>query len=234
LLALDSTTLAGKARVALLDPASGTPAWLSDDSTASPTTGPDGDVFFGVLEANAPAHNFRGWMLHFNAALSTTKTPGSFGWDNAASIVPASMVPSYTGNSSYLLLTKYNNYGGVGTGDGKNRVAILDPNATQRDAFSNATVMREVLTILGVTPDPGYPTGVKEWCINTAAVDPLTRSVVLNNEDGFLYRWSLVSNSFTERIALTNGQAEAYTPTAVGPDGVVYAMNNAGVFAVGR
>ncbi len=234
LLALDSTTLALRSKVRLLDPNTQTVAWINDNGTSSPTIGPDGDVYFGVLEANAPSHNFLGWMLHFDAALTQTKTPGAFGWDDTPSIVPRAMVPSYTGASNYLLMTKYNNYGGVGTGDGKNRVAILDPNQTQADAITGKPVMREILTLLGPTPDPGYPGGVKEWCINTAAVDPLTRSVLVNNEDGFLYRWDLSVNRFTEKIQLTSGIAESYTPTAIGPDGVVYAINNAVLFAVGK
>jgi hypothetical protein len=60
------------------------------------------------------------------------KTPGAFGWDTTVGLVPASMVPSYQGTSSYLLATKYNHYLGLG-GDGQNKVAILDPNATQVD-----------------------------------------------------------------------------------------------------
>ena len=144
------------------------------------------------------------------------------------------MVPSYAGPSAYLLMTKYNNYGGSGSGDGKNRVAILDPNVSQPDSIANVPVMREVMTILGTTPDPDYPNGVKEWCINTAAVDPLTRSVLANSEDGYLYRWDLTTNTFSERIKLNNGFAESYTPTAIGPDGKVYAVNNAALFAVGR
>ena len=51
LLALDSTTLATKAKVELMDPNLGAPAWVSDDGTASPVVGPDGRVFYGVLEA---------------------------------------------------------------------------------------------------------------------------------------------------------------------------------------
>jgi hypothetical protein len=234
LLALDSATLNLRSKIRLTDPNTNTDAWINDNATSSPLIAPDGDVYFGVLEANAPSHNFTGWLLHFDAALTQTKTPGAFGWDDTPSIVPRAMVPQYTGTSSYLLMTKYNNYGGVGTGDGKNRIAILDPNQTQPDAITRTPVMKEILTQLGPTPDPGYPGGVKEWCINTAAVDPLTRSVLVNSEDGFLYRWDLPTNQFTERIRLDNGTAESYTPTAIGPDGIVYSINNAVLFAVGR
>jgi hypothetical protein len=233
LLALDSTTLATVARVALVDPLSGTAAWVNDNATSSPTIGPDGDVYFGVLEANAPAHNFRGWLLHFDAALAVTKTPGSFGWDDTASIVPVSMIPSYAGPSTYLLASKYNNYGGVGSGDGRNRIAVLDPNQTQPDAIAGIPVMREILVKLGPTPDPGWPGGVKEWCINTAAVDPVCNSILVISEDGKLYRWHLPSDQFVESIVLTSGIAESYTPTALGPDGAVYAINNAVLFSIG-
>jgi hypothetical protein len=234
LLRLNSTTLAPLARAVLRDPATGTPAWITGDATSSPTIGPDGDVYFGVLEANRPAHNYRGWLLHFNAALNQVKIPGAFGWDDTASIVPSSMVPSYAGASAYLVLTKYNNYGGAGTGDGRNRMAVLDPNQTQTDPISGLPTMAEVLTILAPTPDPGYPGGVKEWCVNTVAVDPATRSVLVNNEDGQIYRWDLVNNRLSEQLRFNNGLGESYTPTAIGPDGTVYAINNATLFAVGN
>ncbi len=235
LLALKSTTLALVHRVRLTDPSSGLDADLCDCSSATPTVGPDGDVYFGVLENPFPNHNDRGWLLHFNSDLSKTKTPGSFGWDDTASIVPASVVSSYHGSSSYLLMTKYNNYGGVGTGDGHNRIAILDPNATEKDPIIPATlVMKEVITILGVTPDPNYPGGVKEWCINTAAIDPFTKSVLANSEDGNLYRWDLTSNTLSEVITLSTGVGEAYTPTAIGSDGTAYAINKAVLDAIGH
>ena len=234
LLALDSTTLVRRGKRALMDPVTGTMGGVNGNGTSSPTVGPDGDVYFGVLEANIPRHNARGWLLHFDAALTQDKTPGSFGWDITASIVPASMVPSYRGSASYLVATKYNNYAGTGTGDGKNRMAVLDPQDSQADAISGAPVMREVLTVLGVTPDSGPPGAVKEWCINTAAVDPMTRSILVNSEDGYLYRWDLTRNELSERIQLTSGIRESYTPTAIGPDGVVYAVNNSVLFAVGR
>jgi hypothetical protein len=234
LLALDAATLAARASVVLIDPLQGSAAWVNDNGSSSPTVGPDGDVHIGVLEASVPSHNFRGWLLHFDASLAQSKTPGGFGWDNTASIVPREIVPQYTGTSGYLLALKYNSYGGVGSGDGQHRVAIVDPNATQTDRFSTALVMREIITVLGPSPDPGFPGGVDEWCINTAAVDPQTSSVLMNNEDGYLYRWHLPSNTLSERIRLNNGYAQSYTPTAIGPDGRVYAVNNARLFSIGR
>jgi len=234
LIAADSTTLAVINRVLLVDPSSGLEATMYSGSSAAPTVGPDGDVYFGVLENPFPNHNDRGWMLHYNSDLSATKIPGSFGWDDTASIVPASLVPSYKGTSTYLLMTKYNNYCGAGTGTGLNEIAILDPNATEKDPIlPSVLVMNEVLVHLGETPDPDCPGGYKEWCINSAAVDPFTSSVLANSEDGNLYRWDLTTNSFTQVITLSSGIGEAYTPTAIGADGTAYAINQAVLDAVG-
>jgi hypothetical protein len=228
-------------RVALKDPRNGgvNNAFVSDDSSASPMVGPDGDVYYGVL--GNPSNGSRGWMLHLSGDLTQTRTPGAFGWDNTPSVVPSSMVPSYTGSSSYLLFTKYNNYAGLDGGDGVNKIAVLDPNATMVEphASSNSLlVMREVLTIAGPTPDPEftnqYPNAVREWCINTAAVDPLTMSVMVNSEDGKLYRWDLSTNTLSQVVTLSPGIGEAYTPTIIGPDGTVYAINGAILNAVGR
>jgi hypothetical protein len=234
LLALDSATLAPVRRVTLMDPKSGALARITGDATSSPVVGPDGDVFYGVLENPAQSNNSRGWLLHFNAALTLSKTPGAFGWDNTPSVIPASAVPTYAGPSSYLLVTKYNNYAGSGSGNGQNRMAVLDPSTAQTETFSGIQTMREVQTILGPTPDTGNPGGVREWCVNTAAFDPLNRSMLINNEDGQLYRWNLATNQLTEQIRFNNGRGQSYTPTAVGADGTVYAINNAVLFAVGR
>ncbi|MFA9274110.1 MAG: hypothetical protein ACEQSE_04480 [Candidatus Aquirickettsiella gammari] len=234
LLALDSSTLALKSKVQLIDPNEKGAANISDDSTASPLVAPDGDVYIGVLEKTYGTHNARGWLLHFNADLSQTKTPGSFGWDITPSIVPANLVASYKGSSSYLLMVKYNNYERAGSGDGMNEIAILDPHAEQDDKISPVKAMKEVLTLLGPTPDPNVPGGFIEWCVNTAAVDPFTKSVIVNSEDGMLYRWDLTTNTLTEKIRLTSGLGESYTPTAVGADGKVYAINNAVLFAIGK
>jgi len=234
LCALDGTTLARKASVLLMDPRPGVgTALLPDDGSASPTIGPDGDVYFGVLEGNFPSNHDRGWLLHFNGSLSMTRTPGAFGWDDTASIVPASAVPSYAGASAYLIMSKYNNYAGVG-GDGHNKLAILDPNATETDPITGAFVMNEVLTVLGPTPDPEFGgSAVREWCINCAAVDVVNKCCIVNSEDGHVYRWDLVTNSLSPAFPMAAATGEAYTPTVIGADGKVYAINNATLFAVG-
>jgi hypothetical protein len=237
LASVSSATLTPITRVRLIDPKSGSVALIIDDGTGTPMVGPDGDVFYGVLENPPGSNNYRGWLLHFNSTLSQIKTPGGFGWDDTASMVSAKLVPSYTGSSLYLVLTKYNNYADSG-GDGYNRVAILDPNTVESDPISGFTVMKEVITIAGPTPDlefrPAFPNAVHEWCINSAAVDPLSKSALVNNEDGVLYRWDFTTNALTQSVVLTPGVGEAYTPTLVGPDGTVYAINNATLFAVGQ
>lgn len=236
LCALNSTTLAMQASVHLLDPKSGSPAWLTDNSSATPTVGPDGDVYYGVLETPSLDNNDRGWLLHFSGDLQTLKLPGAFGWDDTASVVPASAVPSYTGPSSYLLLTKYNNYANFGIGNGVNKLALNDPNTTYTDPTTGVTVMNPFLTVAGVTPDPkfvsSYPNAVYEWCINSAAIDPFNKCATVNSEDGSLYRWDFTTNSLIAVIHLATPTGEAYTPTVIGPDGADYAINNATLFSV--
>jgi len=236
LLGLDSRTLAPLHRVRCMDVAApASDAYLPDDGTASPTVGPDGDVFFGVLSFG---NRFRGWLLHFDATLSVAKVPGGFGWDDTASVIPSRAVPSYEGPSKYLVLTKYNDYVETG-GNGVNRLAVLDPNVAAPDFVTGAQVMKEILVVAGPTPDQefvdqGHLEAVREWCINTAAIDPAGRCALVNNEDGVLYRWDFTTNTLDASVVLTEGVGEAYTPTVVGPDGTVYAINNATLFATGR
>lgn len=229
LLKLDSATLATEGKVAAKNPQTGGNAIFHDSGTASPTIGPDGDVYMGVFDGTS-----RGWLEHYSSDLATTKTPGGFGWDNTASIVPASMVPSYHGGSSYLLMTKYNNYVETG-GGGQNMIAILDPNSSmidnQRTNSTGATIMKTVLTKLG--PTPNAEGGVYEWCDNDAVVDPATGSVLVTSEDGHLYRWNLATNTLSETMTLGGGLGEAYTPTLIGPDGTVFALNNGLLHAIG-
>jgi hypothetical protein len=238
LVGLNSTTLATKYQVHLRDPRDGGEALITDDSTSSATVGPDNDVYFGLF--GTPGDGSRGFLLHFSGDLATEKPPGAFGWDYTPAIVPASMVPSYHGSSQYLIFAKYNNYA-FDDGDGVNRIALLDPNDTQTDFHPSAfglVEMREVLTVTGPTPDANalstqYPYAVREWCINTAAVNPATNSIFTPSEDGYIYRWNVATNSLSQGVKLTQGIGEPYVPTVIGPGGIIYTLNGGTMFALG-
>jgi hypothetical protein len=231
-LKLNSTDLSFQAKAEPFDPHTGNPAQFPNISTASPMVGPDGDVYMGVFENPCCSNNDRGWMMHWSGDLSQSKITGAFGWDDTASIVPKSMVPNYQTNSPYLIFTKYNNYIGIGTGNGENKIAVLDPNVSMIDPITGATIMYEVETILGPTPNPNG--GVDEWCINSGAVDPATDSILVNSEDGHAYRWCLDENVLMQATMLAPPTGEAYTPTVVGADGTVYAINDAVLNAIGQ
>jgi hypothetical protein len=235
LLALDAATFALKHRASLVDPLTKMPASLIDISTAAPVVAPDGDVFYGIYENPDQSNNDRGWLVHYDAALETLYTPGAFGWDSTPSVVPAAIVSGYTGTSPYLLFSKYNNYAGLGTGDGVNRIVVLDPRDSETDPISGVTAMKVIRSKVGPTAEPlsGYPNAVYEWCINSAAVDVAGKSVLVNSEDGKLYRWNLDTDALTESVRLSGGAFEAYTPTLVAPDGSVFAINNKTLYAAG-
>jgi hypothetical protein len=206
---LDSQTLATKfvRRVG--------PQGNTDMATASPTVGPDGDVYMG----------WAGELFHLSGDLATNKLFGAFGWDYTEAVVPSSVVPSYSGPSPYLLFSKYNDY------SSRNRIALLDPNVRQYSPTFGGTAMREVFAALSPTPAGSAQT---EWCINTAAVNPIGSCVFAPNEDGRLYRWDLAANSLSEAIALTGGFGEPYVPTSIGPDGTIYTINGGVLYAIGQ
>ncbi len=237
LLALNSRTLATTGKIRLKDGLNAlNDARMLDDGTASPMVGPDGDVYFGVFEHSWGSNHYRGWLRHYDKTLTQTKPFGAFGWDHTPSVVKASLVPSYVGTSKYLLLSKYNHYAGAG-GDGVNKLAVLDPNDTMTDPVSGVAVMKEILTVAGPTPDhdyPGSPNAVREWCVNTVAIDPAKHSAIVHNEDGKIYRWDFHTNTLVEPLTLTPGLGEAYTPSVIGVDGTVYVIENAILFAVGE
>lgn len=62
-------------------------------------------------------------------------------------------------------------------------------------------------------------------------VDPADDSVIVNSEAGTVYRWDLATNKLAEQLHLNAPRTEAYTPTLIGPDGTVYAMNNATLYS---
>ena len=242
---INTATMTPEYSVHLVDPASGDNAGMIAESTASVMVAPDGTVFQGVF--GNPYNGSRGFLLHFSANLGTEYTPGAFGWDDTPSIVPASMVPSYTGTSSYLILAKYNNYANAEVGEpyggnGVNQIAILDPYAAQTDpnydANPNLQVMAQVMAFASPSPDipneqAGDPDAVREWCTNGSVVDPATDSVFVNNEDGYTYQWNLGTGLISNAVEVTSGIGVPYTPTAIGPNGEVFSDNGGTLFALG-
>ncbi len=236
IVALNATTMTKFADATLLDPESGNFDLAISDGTGSPLVGPDGDVYFGAYSNPWYENNDRGWLLHFDQNLNLKPVPGAFGWDDTPSIVPTSAVPSYTGTSSYLLFCKYNHYADFYIEHGNNMVAVVDPNDTGVDTETGLTVMKPVITALGVTPDPRfigtYPNAVREWCINSAAVDVPGKSVVVNSEDGTVYKLDLTTGTLTSHIAVTDGIGEPYTPTIIAKDGTIFAVSKSRIFAI--
>ena len=58
--------------------------------------------------------------------------------------------------------------------------------------------------------------------------------MLANSADGNLYRWDLTANKLTEKIRISSGYGEAYTPTLIGTDGTAYAINDAKLDAIGN
>jgi hypothetical protein len=75
-----------------------------------------------------------------------------------------------------------------------------------------------------------HPEGF-EWCINQPAIDA-TGVAFGNSEDGSLYSLER-DGSRRQVLFLDAALGAAYTPVAIGPDGVVYAQNFGRLFAVG-
>lgn len=221
---------------------------LDGDPATTPMVGPDGDVYLGVAANPSTSRN---WLLHFSGDLGTTKLPGNSSCN--PSVVPANLVPSYNGLSTYLILTtlresldfSFVTVGGSGA-TGVNKLALLDPNApgqrSRYDSDNNQVCMREVLTAIATTPNiaelssPFSDGAVIEFCSDAMPTSTVRGVGFSINNDTRVYRWNMVTHlldQVTDMLYTDVIPNVPVAPAAIGPDGALYAVVAGLLFCIG-
>jgi len=202
-----------------LDPTQNMPGSASADDTASasPVVAPDGTILFGT---NAAYNYGRGHLLQLSQQ-GVFLTSYDFGWDSTPAIFP--------NDGSYSIILKDNHYdNGSYCGNptwcpkappGPYYVTQLNSNLDIQWQFQDPSVAKN-------HPD-GY-----EWCVNAAAVDA-NGVVYADNEDGNLYVIPQ-GGAGAQHMFLDKSEDAGYTPVSLGSDGIVYALNNGHLVAVGQ
>ncbi len=214
------TTLATRAAVALTDPNLGTPARISDDGTAAPVIGPDGRVFYGVLEAHVPDPQRARLAAAVRCAAQSGGGAGQLRVGRVAERDPGVDGAAPTpGASTYLLAQKYNNYrrrrhrrraqparGARPEGEPGR------PGRAGRAGHARGDDDPRADPATAITTTRGASGASTRW-----PPIRLRGSILANNEDGMLYRWDLATNTLSQNVQLTTGLGQAYTPTLVAP-----------------
>ena len=215
-----------------------------DDSTSVPVVAPDGSIYYGSYTR----YNYaQGHMVRFSSTgqyLDTGAPYGGFqfGWDTTPAVVPS--------GTSFVVITKQNHYGDVGSYCNDATICPPDRNANN-PGYSEQYFMSSLTPDLqinwrwqntntqsctrnkdgSITCVSDHPVGF-EWCVNAPAVDS-NGTVFSNSEDGNLYEINssgvLVNTVFTN-LAI----GAAYTPLSIGPDGKIYTQNDGKLFVVGN
>ena len=196
---------------------------VTDLGTSSPVVAPDGSVLYGAQTAY---NGSRGHLFRFTADGELAGVYG-FGWD----ITPA----IYPHDGTFSVVIKDNTYGvdanGVETGPFYIRQLSADLSTVEWTFQSTNTESCRRDGRAGLSCVSDHPNGF-EWCINAPAVDALG-NVYANNEDGKLY---VIAQGGTEVGSLFTNLAlgAAYTPLALGTDGLIYTQNDGRLFVIGR
>ena len=201
---------------------------VSDQSTASPSVAPDGAILYGALTGY---NHGRGHLMKFSAK-GEYLAAFDFGWDNTPAI--------FAHDGTYSVLLKNNHYGlrsycGVDTfclrDEERYELVSLNANLKKEWGFLSTNTMACERQENGSVSCSTHPAGF-EWCVNMVAVD---REGVMyaNSEDGNVYaidRNGKQVGSLFLKVAL----GAAYTPLAIGPDGLIYTQNAGSLFVVGN
>lgn len=215
-----------------VDPATNQPGagLVIDLSSASPVALPDGGVLYGTY---GDYNGARGHTFKFDTN-GTFQGAYDFGWDSTPAV--------YQHHGTYSIVTKDNHYA-VGSycgdptwcpvsGDGPYYITQLSANLAIEWQFKSTNTQschRNQDGTIACTND--HPGGF-EWCINAPAVDA-AGVVYVNSEDGNVYRILQGGQDGGHRF-LQLAIGAAYTPLAIGPDGVLYSQNAGHLIALGQ
>jgi outer membrane protein assembly factor BamB len=199
-----------------------------DQSTSSPVIAPDGSVLYGAFTR----YNYsRGHLFRFSADGDFLHSY-DFGWD----ITPA--ISEHDGTWSVIVKDNFypvGSYCGVvgqcGLGEGWYAITSLNTELQPEWRFENkndqacerladgSVICRQVSEKF-------------EWCVNMVAVDR-DGVIYANSEDGNVYAIDR-SGNVVGRIFLKLAVGAAYTPLAIGPDGLIYTQNDGSLFIIGN
>lgn len=225
-----------------VDPAQNTPpgARVLDDSSSSITVAPDGSILYGAYTRYDFA---RGHLMKFSPDGQFLGSY-SFGWDSTPAI--------YTHDASYSIVIKDNEYGGgpqFGSycnvdaycpprDNGPFFITQLDPNLSVQWKFQNTNnqlCTRNADGSISCVPNTSgnqWQNIGFEWCINAPVVDA-KGIVYANSEDGNIYAIGQ-GGTLVQNIFLNQALGAAYTPLAIGPDGIVYTENKGILSVLGK
>jgi hypothetical protein len=200
---------------------------VQDLSTSSPVIAPDGSILYGAYTR----YNYRRGHLFRFSCDGEFAGAYDFGWD----ITPA----VYAHDETWSVVIKDNRYpvgsycdvpGYCGEGEAKYSITSLTPDLIPEWSYQNTNDQACDRAADGSLTCETRREGF-EWCVNMVAVDR-NGVVHANSEDGHLYAIGRGGN-LEGRIFLKTAIGAAYTPLAIGDDGLVYSQNDGTLFVVG-
>ncbi|HSS77702.1 MAG TPA: hypothetical protein VLV54_13275 [Thermoanaerobaculia bacterium] len=223
-----------------VDPAQNRPGAgrIHDDVSSSPVVAPDGAIFYGAYTR----YNYsQGHLMKWSPS-GEFLAAYPFGWDDTPAI--------FVHDGTYSLITKDNQYGGIGSYCNDETACPSDRTGTN-PAFPEGYFMTRLNADLEVewrwqntnplscTRDAhghvscvsDHPDGF-EWCVNAPAVDK-NGVVYSNSEDGNVYVIR-ADGTLREHLFLNLALGAAYTPLSIVLDGKVLAQNDGHLFVVGK